>query len=228
MLLRVISYNIHSGKDILWRKRLKEVTATLDELQADVICLQEIHQNKRMGYQVDYVGEMLAMKSVFSTSIPFAGGGYGNALFTKLPIEEVTAKKLPAKMEARSLLQVKLNNDGACCHIWSTHLSLDRKSRQMQMNYLSHELEIARTEPLLLLGDFNTRTLSLPPTLIDTGKAFGKALTPTVWIPPQRIDYILASGHWRITDYRVIDVRWSDHKPILATLALPGVTVLEE
>lgn len=227
-MLRIISYNIHSGKDIFWRKRLREMAATLVDLEADVICLQEVHQNNQIGYQVDYLQEVLEMRSAFSPSIPFTGGGYGNALFTRLTLEEVKTKKLPAQIEARSLLQVKLTKEEARFNIWCTHLSLDRKSRELQMRYLAHEVLAMQMEPLLLVGDFNTTTPALPSTLQDAAKMMGKAFTPTVLLPPLRFDYILASAHWHIHDYRVIDVRWSDHRPIEARLTLPGSSVPEE
>ncbi|MGD8189054.1 endonuclease/exonuclease/phosphatase family protein [Brevibacillus ginsengisoli] len=226
-MLRIISYNIHSGKDFFWRKRLKAMATTLVELKADVICLQEVHQNKRFGFQADFFQEELAMKSVFSPSIPFEGGGYGNALFTNLTLEEVVMKKLPAQIEGRSLLQVKLTKEASRFHIWATHLSLDKRSRELQMRYLSNEVSM-QSEPLLLLGDFNTTKLALPNNLSDAAKIVGKALTPTVLVPPLRFDYILASAHWKVQDYHVIDVRWSDHRPIQATLTLSDGSVLEE
>ncbi len=224
-MLRIVSYNIHSGKDFLWRTRLNEMAATLLELHADIICLQEIHQNNRYGDQVGFFAQAFSMQSAFSPSIPLDGGGYGNALFTCLPIRNVETKKLPAKREARSLLQVSLTNNVKEINLWVTHLSLDKKSRYRQMESISQEIERRKNDSLILLGDFNTTNPVLPPSLIDSAKAANQTSSPTVFIPRLRLDYVFATADWHVIDYRVVDVRWSDHYPILVTLEQLGPSV---
>lgn len=227
-MLSIVSYNIHSGKDFLWRKRLDEMIDTLRELDADIICIQEIHQNCKFGNQVDCIARSLSMHSFFSPSIAIADGGYGNALFTNLPISSTSIHNLPSKQEARRLLDCKIKLEDKEVNVCVTHLSLDKISRRNQQLYLSEQLHTRRVESFLIAGDFNTTTPNLPSYLIDCAKAKGQEKKPTLLLPPFRLDYIFATPDWQVIDYQVVDVRWSDHFPIKATLRQHSSLLLEQ
>lgn len=226
-MLNIVSYNIHSGKDFLWRKRIDEMIDTLRDINADIICLQEIHQNSKYGHQVELFARSLSMHPIFSPSITIADGGYGNAIFTNLPVQSTTIHQLPSKQEARSLLDCKITSGENEVNVWVTHLSLDKKSRQNELTYLSDQLVSRREESFLIVGDFNTSSPLLPSYLVDCAKVKGQEKKSTLLLPPFRLDFIFATPDWQVIDYQVLDVHWSDHLPIMATLKQHDSSLLE-
>ncbi|WP_342768957.1 endonuclease/exonuclease/phosphatase family protein [Brevibacillus panacihumi] len=222
-MIRVISYNIHSGRDLFWRNRLVQMARTLLALDADIICLQEVHENSKYGYQAQYLSEQLSYALAFSPSIALAGGFYGNALLTRLPIKESGSIFLPAKREQRTLLSATLLWQEHEIRVWNTHCSLQAGSRAMQVQQLRSMAADHPETPLLLFGDFNTTNVSFAPFLIDCAREMGKEGVPTLPAFRRRLDYIFASPHWQVLRYTLSPVAWSDHLPVIVELDLrPG------
>ena len=226
-MLRFVSYNIHSGRDLFWRRRLLEMGETLQALQPDFIGLQEIHQNSRYGFQATYLAEALQYQLAFSPSLAIADGYYGNALLSRLPLTAIASVPLPARQEKRSLLQASSTYESQSIQIWVTHCSLHQASRERQLTLLRRLAEEYNDAPLLLMGDFNMTWASFAPWLIDCARACGLERKPTLPSIRRRIDYMFASPHWRIANYETIPVRWSDHFPILTDLELAHSTPRE-
>lgn len=220
-MLRFISYNIHSGRDLFWRKRLREMAKTLQLLQADIIGLQEVHQNSKFGFQASYLAEELQYELAFSQSIPFADGHYGNALLSRFPITDVQTVALPSRKEKRTLLQSSLSYREQAIQIWVTHCSLNQAARRNQMQLIAALAEQHKESPLVLMGDFNMANASFAPDLHDCALVCGGGQLSTIITFQRRIDYIFASPHWKIHQYETIPVKWSDHLPILTALELP-------
>jgi len=219
-MLRTVSYNIHSGRDLFWRKRLEHMVRTLKVLQPDLIGLQEVHQNSKYGYQAAYAAEQLGYAYVFAPSIPLADGYYGNALLTRLPLTGTRVISLPAKREKRTLLAATVSWSGRDISVWTTHCSLNQASRYDQLQLLA---ELTRQEPdvpRLLMGDFNSSAISLSPHFVDCAMEHGKQHLPTIPAFRRRLDYIFASRHWRVCGYELYPIAWSDHLPIIAELRL--------
>lgn len=219
-MLRAVSYNIHSGRDLFWRKRLVQMARTLKELNPDIIGIQEIHQNSKYGYQGRYLAEQLQYHLAFSPSIALADGHYGNALLTRLPLHGIETIELPAKREKRSLLQASLSWMGKEISVWITHCSLNRASRASQVKLLTSLASHQPDVPLLLLGDFNAPEISFAPLLADCAVLQGMEKYSTMPALRRRLDYIFASKHWKPTNYSLSPVTWSDHVPIMAELQL--------
>ncbi|USG63838.1 endonuclease/exonuclease/phosphatase family protein [Brevibacillus ruminantium] len=219
-MLRFISYNIHSGRDLFWRKRLQEMGRSLKEWQADIIGLQEVHQNSKYGYQASYLAETLQYELAFAPSIPFADGHYGNALLSRFPLHKVSILPLPSRKEKRTLLQASISYQHLPVHIWVTHCSLNQASRWEQLRLIS-ELACKRSEePLVLMGDFNMTNAIFPHLLADCAHARQLGHIPTIPSFRRRIDYIFASSQWRVHHYETLPVKWSDHLPVLTDLEL--------
>jgi len=220
MLLRIVSYNIHSGKNFFWQDKLAEMAETLKQLNADIISLQEVHQNSRYGYQAHRFADIIGYHTIFAPALPVADGAYGNALLTRLPIVDSQTRPLPAKREPRSLLQARLAWNQETIEIWNTHCSLHRQNRDQQFDTITKwmEEEHKMLTPLVLTGDFNTVTPRVPSLLCDCAAEKKQENSSTLLPFSKRIDFIFASPHWKVADYEVIGVRWSDHYPIVATL----------
>lgn len=221
-MLRVVSYNIHSGRDLFWRKRLRHMAETLALLDADIIGLQEVHQNSRYGYQAKYLADLLRYEYAFAPAMPLADGAYGNALLTRIPLLCAETQPLPAKKEPRSLLRTTLLWKNQEIDVWVTHCSLDQKSRLEQLKVLHQEVTLHEERPLLLLGDFNTHLTQLPDFLQDCAMKKERHSLPTLSLFYKRVDFIFATASWHVEEYQVINVKWSDHFPLLTTLELTG------
>ncbi|GED72793.1 endonuclease [Brevibacillus reuszeri] len=221
-MIRIVTYNIHSGRDLWWRKRLPQMAETLKALNPDVIGLQEVHQNSKYGYQASFLADSLGYHLAFSPSIPISDGEYGNALLTRLPCTPSTTATihLPAKKEKRTLLQASLNWREKEIAVWVTHCSLNQTSRSVQLNLLTKLARQQSNLPLLLIGDFNASLISFQPILMDCAASQGKQQLPTLPAFRRRLDYIFASPHWHVKSYFTSNVPWSDHVPIIADLEL--------
>ncbi|MFS0919138.1 endonuclease/exonuclease/phosphatase family protein [Brevibacillus sp. 179-C 1.1 NHS] len=219
--MRVVSYNIHSGRDLWWRKRLTEMTRTLHDLQPDLIALQEVHQNGKYGYQASYIADQLQYHLAFAPSITISDGHYGNALLSRYTLENIDAILLPARKEQRTLLLASFQWQGRTITACVTHCSLNQVSRQAQLQLMSALIHQHAKTPLLLMGDFNASHVSFTPHLMDCALVSGQEKKPTLPAFRRRLDYIFASRHWNIDHYELLPVNWSDHVPVIADLSLP-------
>ncbi|KQL48991.1 metal-dependent hydrolase [Brevibacillus choshinensis] len=219
-MLRAVSYNIHSGRDLFWRKRLEQMVQTLKELEPDVIGLQEVHQNAKYGYQATYIAEQLNYQLVFAPSIPMAGGFYGNAFLTRHPLKETKVIQLPARREKRTLISASISWSEHDISIWNTHCSLNQTSRSSQLQLLKQLTDQQPDIPRLILGDFNSSTISFSPYYSDCAAVHGKENLPTIPAFRRRLDYIFASRHWNVCRYDLYPIPWSDHLPVIVELRL--------
>lgn len=219
-MLQAVSYNIHSGRDLFLRKRLDQMINVLHEIEPDVIGLQEVHQNPKFGYQAAYIANRLNYEYVFAPSIELAGGHYGNAFLTKLPLAEVQVIPLPSKREGRSLLKATVIWSGREVSIWNTHCSLNKASRHLQIQQLLSWANQQPDIPRLIMGDFNSANASFSPSYADCAMIHGKANLPTIPAFRRRLDYIFASRHWKICSYALYPIAWSDHLPVIVDLEL--------
>lgn len=218
-MLRLVSYNIHSGKDLFWRNRLEEMAETLASLDADIIGLQEVHQNEQYGYQASFLADRLNHEYAFGPALPIANGAYGNAILSRLPLVFSSTQLLPAKREPRSLLQASVKWESRFLDIWVTHLSLDKTSRKAQLQMLYTAMNRQKREnPFVLLGDFNSSAVHFLADMQDCARVKQMQQHSTIVPFAKRVDYIFASNHLSVAEYRRIHVKWSDHYPILVTL----------
>jgi len=81
------------------------------------------------------------------------------------------------------------------------------------------------TRPVLIAGDFNSTPHSWAYRQLSQGMQDAFYVAGNGWgstyharLPFARIDFILASEEWKITDARVPDADLSDHRPLLASL----------
>lgn len=192
---------------------------TLEDLQADIINLQEVHQNDKNGHQLSYLAKRLNMNHAFGPALAISNGAFGNGCLTKHSILESSVTVLPAKREPRSLLQLSLQVGEKSIHVWNTHFSLQTIYRNKQIGTVFEECPRI-TRPFILTGDFNSISVTPPQILKDCAKETKQEYVSTLLPFNRRLDYIFVSAHWNVIDYKVIKVRWSDHYPIVATLEL--------
>jgi endonuclease/exonuclease/phosphatase family metal-dependent hydrolase len=114
-------------------------------------------------------------------------------------------------------LIIELELDDVC--IFLVHLSLKYRQRQYQLRYL-HDLIAKSNKPVIIAGDFNTfwgtHEIYLFTRAAGLRSANSKGLPSFPSRSPRiELDFVLVSEEIEVTDFRIPDVRFSDHRPLV-------------
>jgi endonuclease/exonuclease/phosphatase family metal-dependent hydrolase len=240
--IRVLTYNIHAGKDAQQVDNLERIAALIDSAAADIVLLQEVDRRTQRARGVDHFAELrrlTGMYGFFGKSLDFQGGEYGIAVLSRWPADSVRAFVLKidgppegSTYEPRSALHVRVQTPAGSLDVVNTHLDARASGafrRQELVAILAHMKQaVAGGAPLLFGGDLNAR----PATDDVTAVAFalsdafatcgvGAGETFPAHAPDRRIDYIFFRGA-RCRTARVIKTQASDHRPMLAIMEISG------
>ena len=233
--IRVISYNIHHGEGLDGKVDLKRIADVLMAESPDVVALNEVDQGTRRTKGVDMPAELAAltkMEAVFIKNIDFEGGGYGNAVLTRLPIRRQENHKLPShyKGEQRGVLELELGDadEKEPLIFLCTHLDYRPEDHERMASVKTIEDVAARHKdwPTILAGDLNARPDSA--VLGEFGKTWKRANAEPIPTfpaaePKNQIDYVLVRppARWETVEARVLeDAIASDHRGIVVVLRL--------
>jgi endonuclease/exonuclease/phosphatase family metal-dependent hydrolase len=162
--LRLVTWNIHKGIGRDGHYRLERVIRVLRELDADVVCLQEVDegvirssresQAQRLGDELEYPHAALGL------NVRVGGGGYGNLTLSRHPLEDVHNVDLtipPKKRRSGLVTRVLHQGDPRGWIVANVHLGLMHLERKFQVRrLLAHLFEGARPgQPLVIAGDWN-------------------------------------------------------------------------
>ena len=115
----------------------------------------------------------------------------------------------------RLIIELELEN--VC--VFLVHLSLKFRHRQYQLRSL-HDLIVKSKKPVIVAGDFNTFWgtheiyLFMRAAGLRSANSAGLPSFPAR-VPRVELDFILVSEGIEVTDFRVPDVRYSDHRPLV-------------
>ncbi|AKL95796.1 endonuclease/exonuclease/phosphatase [Clostridium aceticum] len=227
--LKIMSYNIHHGRNLFGKYSLDEIAEVIKKSGAEIIGLQELDNGvvrSRFEDQIKYLSEKLSMEYVYGYNVNLLGGKYGNGILSKYPIESYENFHLPSGRERRGLLTAVIDVKGKKINFLVTHLGLNQQERQNQVNAIEKYMDTI-SDDVILVGDFNAKPKSkeiqlISKRLIDAAYATGKDEEPTFDLPvlSARIDYIFTHKNLRPLKYDVIKSRASDHYPITATIKI--------
>ena len=108
--------------------------------------------------------------------------------------------------------------------VFLVHLSLKYRQRQYQLRSL-HDLILRSTKPVIVAGDFNTFWgtheiyLFMRAAGLRSANAGGLPSFPAR-VPRIELDFILVSAGIEVSDFRVPDVRFSDHRPLVCDIQI--------
>ena len=148
--LVVASYNIHRGVGLDRRRDLDRIAAVIEEMQPDVVGLQEVIRaaGSAQADQPGYLARRLDMELVMGVTREVAGGLYGNALLTRLPIVASATHDLShGRRERRGALRVDLSSDGAVVHVFNCHFGLTFRERRRQLELLGGFIGVSTGPP---------------------------------------------------------------------------------
>ncbi|OBS09201.1 endonuclease/exonuclease/phosphatase family protein [Acidihalobacter prosperus] len=244
-LIRLLSYNIqvgittsryrhyltHSWKHVL---PYPERMATLRSIARfiadfDLVGLQEIDAGSlRTGF-VDQA-EFLANKAMFPHWYSQTNRRLGHfarhalGLMGRFSAHRVIAHRLPGPIPGRGALEVHFGSVHEPLVIILVHLSLGRRTRRLQLEYVARLANPHRH--VVVMGDLNCapeagELLALTQNTDLRIAEHGVATYPS-WRPVQSFDHILASPSLEVRESRAYPVNYSDHLPVGLELTLPA------
>jgi endonuclease/exonuclease/phosphatase family metal-dependent hydrolase len=171
---RIATYNIHKCRGFDRRTSPARIVSVLSELEADVICLQEVVNAPSESSLFDQAGEIARAfprhSSCFGANRTFRGGTYGNLTLSRLPILAWKNMDITQKREPRGVLRTDLSFAGdRVLHVFNVHLGTGIMERRYQAKRLMDHDILGYVEfrgPRLVLGDFNEWTKGLTTKLM--------------------------------------------------------------
>ena len=245
--VRVATYNIHKGVQGIGPQRRLEIHNlghAVEQLDADIVCLQEVrklHRREQQHFarwpdqpQADFLAPQ-GYEAVYRTNAVTRHGEHGNALLSCWPVVAHQHEDISDhRFEQRGLLHVEVMVHGQAVHVLVVHLGLIRASRTRQVAQLQRfiEREVPPTAPLLVAGDFNDwgalvqRAFEAIHLRVFEGNQ--QATFPSR-LPLVQLDYIYARG-LKPLGVQVprgrIWWRMSDHLPLIAEFELPTIDAI--
>lgn len=205
------------------------MAAAVASLRADVVALQEVDRRTVRTWFVDQpalAGRRSGARALFGAARGFGPGGrYGNALLVRGRILDHEVHRLGGPGEPRVALFARVAVRGVELTAVSTHLQNRRGDEPSSAPAQLEELlgVLSRwPEPWALMGDLNLRADTVVPILGRAGLSpVDSSPTYPSDQPRIRIDWIATRGLGDATA-RVVDLRSSDHRPVVADLDAAG------
>jgi endonuclease/exonuclease/phosphatase family metal-dependent hydrolase len=241
--VRVATYNIHKGVQGLGPARRLEIHNlghAVEQLDADIVCLQEVRKLNRSEQkyftrwpdlpQHEYLAPE-GYEAIYQTNAITKHGEHGNALLSRWPVVWHKHEDMSDhRFEQRGLLHVQLLVHEVAVHVIVVHLGLIPASRLRQVRQL--QTYIAREVPpdaaVIVAGDFNDWGTQMRKALNGIHmQCFDKAgaLTYPSRLPLVQLDYVYARGLKPLgleVPRGRIWWRMSDHLPLLAEFGMPA------
>jgi endonuclease/exonuclease/phosphatase family metal-dependent hydrolase len=238
--LRVMTYNIHAGKDAAQVHNLERVAGVIKGANADIVLLQEVDRGTQRSAGEDHVAtleRLTGMHAAFVKSLDYQGGLYGIAVLSRFPLDSahvIPLNVLPKQersgtYEPRVGLHVIVRTPAGPLHVVNTHIDPAAEPtyrHQEVMGLLAHiRNHGAAAAPLVFGGDLNARpttpeiaalSLSFADSWAQCGNG-GAGYTFPAHAPDRRIDYLMLR-QLSCTQAEVVETQASDHRPFLITI----------
>jgi len=236
-IIRVATYNIHKGVQGIGpvrRLEIHNIGHAVEQLDADIVCLQEVRKLHRQEQKYFKrwpelpQAEFLApegYESIYKTNATTRHGEHGNALLSRWPVVSHAHEDMSDhRFEQRGLLHVHVMFGRRPIHVIVLHLGLIASSRLRQIEQLGRFIEraIPRREPLIVAGDLNDWGGKLRPAMNALGmKDFigERLMTYPARLPLAQLDYVYARGLKPVGVQVPRGRIWgqmSDHLPLIA------------
>jgi endonuclease/exonuclease/phosphatase family metal-dependent hydrolase len=216
------------------RLEIHNLGHAVEQLDADIVCLQEVRKLHRREEQYFTrwpelpQAEFLCPEgyyALYQTNAKTKHGEHGNALLSRWPVVSHGHEDMSDhRFEQRGLLHAELKVGRRKVHVIVLHLGLIAGSRGRQVEQMLRfiEREIPSTAPVIVAGDFNDWGSKLRPLLNSHGfqDFLGeRALTYPSRLPLTQLDYVYCRGlkpvGLQIPRGRIW-WRMSDHLPLIA------------
>jgi endonuclease/exonuclease/phosphatase family metal-dependent hydrolase len=235
--LRIATYNIHKCRGLDGRTRPERIAEVLRDVNADIVAVQEIlgagddlprdqfHFLKR---------ELRDYQAVFGENRKHGSAQYGNAIFSRFPIEGHRNYDLTWRgCERRGCLRADVRVPVAgLLHVFNVHLGTAFFERRHQGRVLT--ANVVRSElrgPRVVLGDFNEWTRGLATRLLasdleepDIGRFLRRKKTYPGVLPVFHLDHVYHDRSLELQNFYLHRKRpalvASDHLPMVAVFRI--------
>ncbi len=245
--LRIATYNIHKGVQGVGPVRRLEIHNlghAVEQLDADIVCLQEVRKVHRREAQYftrwpeQSQAEFLCPEGyvfAYETNAVTRHGEHGNALLSRWPIVDVRQEDISDhRFEQRGILHVQVSVHDVVVHVLVVHLGLIPQSRLRQVALLNAYIKrsIPDEAPVFVAGDFNDWGTQCGNGMKSAG--FGCFSGPRLFTYPARLPLVqldhIYGRHMKPVASSVprgrIWWRMSDHLPLISEFEMPaGVSV---
>lgn len=219
--IKIVSYNIHSGLNKDMFPTLFDIIDFLRISNSDIICLQEVNESAKVGFQVSSLKEELDMYSHFGANVVNFGLNYGLVTYSKYPIKSENHIYLSSDREQRGMLHTVVKVGSKKLNIINVHLGLGKEERKVQLKELLEFINSIKDEAYIVVGDFNEGDVSVDERILkDVAKELNMSNMLTFATGLDRIDYIFVSPLIEVLDYEVLIKNMSDHYPIVAKIRI--------
>ena len=218
--IKIVSYNIHSGVDKDMFPTLFDIIDFLKHSDADIICLQEVNESAKVGFQVSSLKEELGMYSHFGANVVNLNSNYGLVTYSKYKIIRQNHVYLSSRREQRGILHTVIDVRGKKVNVINVHLGTQKDEQELQLKELQDFINNLGDETYIIAGDFNSANINLNDEIIDVAEKLDKSNTLTFALGSERIDYVFVSPNIKPINYRVIIKKLSDHYPIFVKLRI--------
>ena len=236
-LVRIATYNIHKGVQgvgPIRRLEIHNLGHAVEQLDADIVCLQEVCKEHRTDAdffdhwpelpQAEYLAPQ-GYAAVYRTNAITRHGEHGNAMLTRWKVLKDQHEDMSDhRFEQRGLLHCEVLVHGRSVHVVVVHLGLIRASRVRQVAQLQRfiEREVPADAPLIVAGDFNEWNNWVPQALSTLGLvSSGQSYYPTFpsLLPLLQLDHVFVRGMQPVGVTVPRGRPWwrmSDHLPLVA------------
>ena len=222
---KVASYNIHKGVGTDRRRDPARILGVLNEVGADIVCLQEA--DLRFGSRASVLPRFLIESHTDYLPVPLdvqgdSMGWHGNAILVRrgIDVESHDIIHIPC-LEPRGVVTARLKVGETALSVFGMHLDLSGLWRVRQARTIAGLGEAARAAgPVVLMGDLNEwrtvagcfREFGRHFTLLDPGPSFPSRR------PLGKLDRIMHCETLTAKDC-------GDHRSALATVAFDHLPV---
>jgi len=244
--LKVATYNIHKGVQGLGPTRRLEIHnlgLAIEQLDADIVCLQEVrkvHRREEKYFkhwpelpQAEFLAPP-GYEAIYRSNSITRHGEHGNALLSRWPVVSHRHEDISDhRFEQRGLLHVEVQvGDSAALqddlgvtvnvHVIVVHLGLIPASRVRQVEQLHKYIarEVPSDAALLVAGDFNDWGSRITHMMRDKGLHEWQTDNPPTYpsrLPMVQLDHVYARGLMpvgQMVPHGKIWQRMSDHLPL--------------
>lgn len=204
---------------------LPEITRFIKSVDPDIVGLIEVDTGSirsRMVNQAESIAADLGMNTSYETK-------YGEKSINKiLPIVRKQGNAFMAAPRVhgekfhyfdtgikRLIIELEMSEFA----VFLVHLSLKYRHRHLQLRHL-YDLIEATKKPVIVAGDFNTFWgeneiyLFMKAAGLESANGEGLPTYPSR-APRKELDFVLHQDGIRVSDFRIPDVRHSDHLPLV-------------
>jgi endonuclease/exonuclease/phosphatase family metal-dependent hydrolase len=233
--VRIVTYNIHRCRGLDRRTRPDRIASVLADVDADVICLQEVVGPGLSGMgHAEHLGAALGMGWVMAPAREYRKHQFGNAVLSRYPIREHAQHDLSWKTcEPRCSQRVAVDVGGVgVLHVFNVHLGTALLERRYQASRLASWVHDKRISgPKLIVGDFNEWSRGIAEDLlaqrlqsVDLYPHLKRRRTYPGFFPVLHLDHIYFDGGIEVRRIELPRTRLSmvasDHLPLVAEVRI--------